>query len=136
MQNLEGDDLARLCDESGHVRGRNPLTPDPGQVVVGRPPGDGTAPSDEHRDGVLAQLGEQLAGRRDADPLHRFPRAGVEQLGRIAGQQQTGGLTDFNRPVDREVNGDRCARRIARTAGREIQDVHRSSVCPDHRVVN
>jgi hypothetical protein len=136
MQNLEGDDLAGLGDESGHVRRCDPLTPDSGQVVIGRPPGDGATLSDEDRHGVLLQLGEQLARRWHTYPLHRLTGAGVDQLRRIPGQQQGCGLTDFNRPVDREMNRDRGARRITSTAGREVQDVHDPSVSLVGRGVN
>ncbi len=74
--------------EPGDIGRGHPLAPDGSQVVFGRPTGDGARLSDEDRHLVLAELREQLPGRRHPHPLERVPGRCVHQLGRVAGQYE------------------------------------------------
>ena len=65
----EGHDLVALRKEPRHVGGRHPAPVDLLKVVVVRPTGDGAALSDEHRNGMVSQLGEELTRWRHAHAL-------------------------------------------------------------------
>ena len=60
------------------------------QILISRPTGDRATLSDEDRDLVLADLGEQLPSRRDADSLDCLPGAGAHELGGVAGEEEPG----------------------------------------------
>jgi hypothetical protein len=79
---LEGHDTIAVGEQPCHIGRARPSPIDLGQVLVGRPTGDGAAPSDEDWDFVVAQLGQQLARRWQPDPLHALRVVADEQLGR------------------------------------------------------
>jgi len=86
---LEGHDAVALGEEPRHVRGCHPASVDLVEVLVGRPTGDGAALSDEDRDCVVSQLGEEFTRRRHAHALHPVRVVVQEKLGRIATQDDS-----------------------------------------------
>ena len=87
------DEAVGLFDQPGDVGWRHPLPAQCGQVVFGRPTGDGAALSDVDRDLMLADLGEQLAGRWQAEALELLTGVGLHELGGVPGEHDADGVS-------------------------------------------
>src|SRR5688572_17564548 len=99
----EGDDLVRLFDQAGDVGRADPLAADAGELLLGRPRGDGATLSDIHGHHVGSGLAEQLAQRWQAGPLRRFEQLGLQELRRVAGEHDSDLVAPFDRAVDGEM---------------------------------
>ena len=83
---LGADDPVVLGDHPRELGRREPARPDPLEILVGRPTGDGAALSDEDGHLVFDELREKLSQGRDADALEVLRRLPRRQLGRVAGE--------------------------------------------------
>src|ERR1044072_4730334 len=86
----EGQELVGGGAELGRIGRGHPASVDLREVLFGRPTGDGASLSDKDRNGMIPQLGNQLAHRRHADALHLLEVVTEQQLGRIAGKEHRG----------------------------------------------
>jgi hypothetical protein len=98
------------------------------EVVFGRPTGDRAALSNVDVDAVRLGLGDEVAQWRDTDALERLAHVGLDDLGGIAGEHDARRLPDLHRTVDGEMPRDRRLRRIPRSVGRDIENLHAVNV--------
>ena len=124
---LEGHNPIALCKEPRHVRGCHPAAVDLPEVVVVRPTGDGAALSDEHRNGMVSQLGEKLTRRRHTQALHPVGVVAQQKLCGIATQDDRGLLSHLDGTVGRQMKRDRGSSRVGRASTDEVRDLYRRS---------
>jgi hypothetical protein len=121
--------------ELGRVGWGHPASVDLREVLVGRPTGDGASLSDVDRDGVIPQLRDQLAHGRHTDALHLLEVVAEQHLGRVAGEEHSGVVADFDRTVRRELSlrgwivdiGSRSARGLTCTRSTKRRSLVRSA---------
>ena len=117
---LEAHDVVAVGEEPRHLGRGYPAPADLLEILVARPTGDGAALSDEDGDRMVAQLGEQVARRRDAHAFERPDRIADQQLGGVAAQDDRRLLADLDRPVGREVQRDRGPRGVGCAGADEV----------------
>ena len=77
---------------------------------------------------MSASFAQQVPRGWDADALESLGRLAGGELRRVAGQHDGALLSCFDRPVRREVERDRRARRVQRARCGEVEDPHRVSL--------
>src|SRR5687768_15558349 len=88
---LEGDGAVGFGGEAGDVDGGYPAgAADAGEVVVGRPTGDGAAASDVEGDAFVLGFGKELGERGDAEAGDLVGDAGEDELGGVGGEDDVG----------------------------------------------
>ena len=102
----------------------HPVPVDFGQVLVGRPTGDGAALSDEDGDLMFAQLGQQLARRRHPETLQALRVVGDHRSVASPPRMIVVSCPTSTEPLAARCSGMRGARRISRSGAREVGDLH------------
>ena len=89
---LEADDPVSAGDECGHVRRSRPRPVQCGEVVVGRPTGNGTTLSNVNEHRSFHRFRDEVAQRWQPDPFDAIAHIGTHDLCRITHKDETGGL--------------------------------------------
>ena len=122
------DEPVGRFDESSDIGWCDPLPADGRQVFVSRLTGDGACLSNVDGHFVLPRLREQVADRWYPDTFQVLADIGLEQFGRVASEYDADVVTDFQRPIDGEVQWNRGASRIGAAGRDHVDRLHESSV--------
>ncbi len=126
----KSDDSIGVFDQAGHVRRGDPLAAHAGELILGRPPGDGAALSDVDRNGVFTGLAQEFPRWWHPDAFHPLDHVGKNELGGVAREDHPDLVADLDRAVDRQMQRDRSSSRVRRSTGSQVENPHDQSVCP------